>query len=127
MAKQKTIGIFEPQKPLFPTWDQDSIQTGVAGSEEAIIFISRELARLGYNVLIMGKPPKESRYSHSSANPRYVDLNEMRFTKKIDIAISWRQELIGWQLKSVADKVYFWPHDVLYEPISSEQLEAFED
>ncbi|MEI8365917.1 MAG: glycosyltransferase family 1 protein [Parachlamydiaceae bacterium] len=105
-------------------WDPDSIKSGITGSEEAVIYMSQELAKLGYKVSVLGNPPENSPYSRSDANPRYVSINSYDGTK-FDIAISWRMPNIAGQLKTHARAVYLWPHDSCQCYLSAEQINDF--
>ena len=125
---QKTIGIFTykvlGQKP----WDPDSIQSGIMGSEEAVIYMSQKLAELGFKVVVFADPPAESLYSLPQANPRFVDhcfddgKNEL-----FDIAISWRMPDAAERLKKRARHVYLWPHDTFHWKLADEQINGFDD
>jgi glycosyltransferase involved in cell wall biosynthesis len=124
--EKKTIGIITHKVLGVPAWDPDSVQSGITGSEEAVIYISQELAELGYQVIVFGNPPENSPYSAPSANPRYVDifLNDYQH---LDIAISWRMPAIAQALKNLAKKVYLWPHDICAEKLTPQQIEGFDD
>ena len=123
--KGKTIGIFTYQIPGQSPWDPDSIQSGITGSEEAVIYMSKELARLGYCVLVFGNPPALSPHSLESANPRFVS-SDFVLAQQLDIAIAWRSPLFGSFLKAkgVAKRIYLWPHDTLEEPASIEGFDG---
>lgn len=122
----KTIAIFTFDVPTLPTWDPDSIKSGITGSEEAVIYISQKLADKGYKVLVFGKPPQNSPYSKETSNPRYVPFNFL-IPSKFDIAIAWRMPGAATQLKNIAHKVYLWPHDTIYQTIPLNEINAFTD
>ncbi|MBS0626853.1 MAG: glycosyltransferase family 1 protein, partial [Verrucomicrobia bacterium] len=115
--------------PLDQTWDPDSIKSGITGSEEAVIYMSEQLADLGYKVTVFGKPPLNSSYSEQGQNPRYLDVKTFDNAKAVyDIAISWRMPVLASELKKCARKVYFWPHDRTFPlRLAKEQIEAFDD
>jgi glycosyltransferase involved in cell wall biosynthesis len=126
MTKKKTIGIFTFK--CFKPWDPDSIRTGIGGAEEAVIYISKQLADLGFKVFVFANPPADSPYSHPQSNPRYVDLEQsIQLEDKLDIAISWRRPSYSHPLRQFAKKVYLWPHDSLDIPATLEQIEGFDD
>lgn len=106
-------------------WDPDSIKSGITGSEEAVIYMSQQLAKLGYDVTVLGDPPKNSPHSDPSANPRYVNFN-YRNGKKYDIAIAWRTPFNAMDLKQIARSVYLWPHDTYHSPLTPRQINGFE-
>ncbi len=122
----KTIVIYASIFDKAP-WDPDSIHTGVSGSEEAVIYMSEQLAQLGYQVLVLGNPPSDSRYSHANANPRYVHISQSYFNEMVDIAIAWRHPYIGKELRTLGRKVYLWPHDALSIPGPEEEIDSFDD
>lgn len=126
----KTIGIFTYIVPESDPWDPDSIIKGITGSEEAVIYISQQLALLGYQVIIFGNPPKDSCHSLPTANPRFVSLDyPLNFpnSPKFDIAISWRLPWNAQELKKRAHHVYFWPHDTCCFSLSNELIDGYDD
>jgi glycosyltransferase involved in cell wall biosynthesis len=68
-------------------WSPDSLKTGLGGSEEAIVYLSKEWAKLGYDVTV---------YTNVGAKEGDYDgvhyLNYQRFNAKdrFDILVSWR-------------------------------------
>jgi glycosyltransferase involved in cell wall biosynthesis len=123
---QKTIAIFTYQVFGQPAWDSDSIKSGIVGGEEAVIYISQELAQLGYKVLVFRTPPENSPHASPEANPRYVNFDFDDGTK-FDIAISWRMPTAAAQYKQRAQKVYLWPHDIAWGYQTEEQISEFDD
>ena len=123
---QKRIGIMLYKVAGSEPWDPESIKKGITGSEEAVIYISKELAKLGYKVVVYGDPPKGSFHSMPAANPRYVSFNSPD-EEKLDIAISWRMPNKAEEFKKRAAKVYFWPHDTFYWKLSEAQINGFDD
>lgn len=106
-------------------WDPDSIKSGITGSEEAVIYISRELAKLGYKVTVLGDPPKNSPHSEANANPRYVHFNSRDGTI-YDIAIAWRTPFNAEDLKKISRSVYLWPHDTYHNTLTNSQINGFD-
>lgn len=87
---QKTIGIFAYLERGVSSWDPDS--KGLTGSEEAIVYFSKELAKKGHRVFVFGTAPSFS--SHARTNPCFVrDLNA--FFIPIDVGIVWRMAYLG--------------------------------
>jgi glycosyltransferase involved in cell wall biosynthesis len=106
-------------------WDPDSIKKGITGSEEAVIYMSQKLANIGYRVVVLGNPPKDSPHKAKDANPRFVgSLAEL---PPFDIAISWRNPSNGKALRKLAKKIYLWPHDSCFHRIPKENIEEFDD
>ncbi len=124
--EKKTIAIITYKVQNAKPWDPESIKSGVTGSEEAVIYVSEKLAKLGYNVLVVGDPPENSCHKKPEANPRYIHFNEDD-KKAVDIAIAWRNPYIAGELKTRAKKVYLWPHDTFDYPLQKEMIEHFDD
>ena len=125
--KPKTIGIITPgiRPNCINSWDADSVITGIPGSEEAVIYISKELAVLGHQVIIYGDPPPNSIHSHPSSNPRYVDAKDSK-SAKLDIAIAWSlPPSVVNDLKDIAAKVYLWPHGFIYQ-ITQDEIDQID-
>lgn len=120
---QKTIGIFTCHCGVKP-WDADSIISGITGSEEAVIYLSQELAKFDYKVVIFADPPSNSPHTLPEANPRYVPLNADD-GMKFDIAVAWRMPDAIDRLKSRAQHVYYWPHDTLWRAINLDQINGY--
>jgi len=58
--------------PAWETWGEDSLLTGIGGSEAAATYLSRELAMLGHEVEVVGQVrPSEGR--HGPGTVRFVD------------------------------------------------------
>jgi glycosyltransferase involved in cell wall biosynthesis len=125
VSRRKTIGIFTVKRSDVKPWDHKSIQSGIAGSEEAVIYISDHLVKLGYDVIIFGDPPVNSLHKSYTSNPRYVDVNFDDFPR-LDIAISWRMYALAQDLKKVANKVFLWPHDICSHRLSEQEIKAFD-
>lgn len=107
-------------------WDPDSVQTGINGSEETVIYMSQKLADLGYKVLVFGDPPLNSKHGHPDANPRFVNL-DYNEGSTLDIAISWRMPDVASLLRARAKKVYLWPHDTCSFSLTTTQINGFDD
>lgn len=108
-------------------WDPASIQTGITGSEEAVIYLSEKLAHLGYRVVVYADIPAGSPYFSPSANPRFVPFDFVEEQLPYDIGIAWRQLTVAKQVKNFARKAYLWPHDVCEErTVEPNVLEAFD-
>ena len=71
--------------PLGPRHDQ----VGHRGGRKVFIYISQELAKLGYKVSVFGNAPLNSAYSGVEANPRFVPHQPV-LGSKFDIGIAWR-------------------------------------
>lgn len=97
--------------PQFTPWDATSIeQSGesfVGGSEEAVIYLTRELAKLGWKVVVYADPLKEG------VHDGVEYLSHYKFNQKdnFNILVFWRA--IGWvDMNCKANQIYLWCHDV---------------
>lgn len=123
---QKKIGIMLYKVQGSEPWDPESIKKGITGSEEAVIYVAKELAKLGYKVTVYGDPPNGSVHSMPGANPRYVNYLAPD-EEKLDIAISWRMPHKSLEFKKRASKVFLWPHDTYYWKLPEAQINGFDD
>lgn len=110
-SEEQTIGIYTYYFEGLPAWDADSVKKGIPGSEEAVIYLSESLAKLGFKVIVFGYPPKDSPHKDETANPRYLHLNQWNEIKNLDVAIACRNPFISMMLKNKAKQVFLWPHD----------------
>ena len=124
LAAQETLGIFTYKVLGMPAWDPDSVKSGVTGSEEAVIYMAEQLAKIGYQVFVFGDPPKNSPHALPEANPRYVDVHYHDGTQ-LDIALAWRMGDSSEWLKTRAKKVYLWPHDTVHRTFTENEIKGF--
>jgi glycosyltransferase involved in cell wall biosynthesis len=123
---EQTVAIFTGWS-VKRSWDPDSIKNGLTGSEEAVVYMSQELAKLGYRVVVFADVPSNSRHSSLEANPRFVEFAYNDGTM-YDIGISWRMPHVAADVRTRARKVYFWPHDNKTTfLLSEEEIRGFDD
>jgi glycosyltransferase involved in cell wall biosynthesis len=94
--------------PVLEEWYDKSVESGIGGSEEAVIYLSRELTKLGYKVTVFNGCG-ENEGVHSGVS--YQSF--MRFNPRdtFNIIISWRMSIFAMPIKSKHSWVWF--HDVL--------------
>ncbi|KAG1691586.1 hypothetical protein DVH05_026881 [Phytophthora capsici] len=109
---------FEYGQAWWGQWGPSSLETGLGGSEEAIVFLSRELQELGYWVEIYGDPPPQDLSTLDQTDqdvvrwyPHYTYNVE---DKGVDIFVAWRYH-ISLALGKAARKKYLWMHDLPHE------------
>lgn len=108
----KTIAILCYDSGTF-VWDNTSL--GLNGSEEAVVYISQELVKQGYKVIIFGNPGEKNAARLPFANPQYARASEFITygqRKKFDVLVIWRQ-YDNSHLSSYAKKTYLWIHDII--------------
>lgn len=108
------IAILAFKSRLLPPWDYRSVETGLSGSEEAVVYVSQELERRGHSVTVFANPPEGSRWLPESAWEED--------TEPFDLALLWRRTDAATGRKR-AKVVFFWPHDSGY---SNLDLSAFD-
>jgi tetratricopeptide (TPR) repeat protein len=107
---KKSIVILCGWGPL-GNWGPKSMEKGLGGSEEAVIRISRELAKQGYRVTVYGTPGEEAGNDEESGVV-YKHYWEFNSKDTFDIFISWRSPE-QFDKKINARKSYLWLHDVM--------------
>jgi tetratricopeptide (TPR) repeat protein len=95
--------------PGFEQWSPKSVSRGIGGSEEAVIYLSKELAKLGWKVTVFADP-REEEGVYDGVN--FVPYFRVNWKDEFNILISWRQ--IGlFDLPNLkAKKTYLWNHDI---------------
>jgi len=95
------------------SWSPKSIKSGIGGSEEATIYLSRELAKLGHKVTVYNKCGKDAGTYDGVEYKSYLLYNN----DECDTIIFWRSPDIMTEkiIKSKAKKKYLWLHDTIEE------------
>lgn len=95
-------------------WGPSSLGTGLGGSEEAVVFLTRELQRLGYWVEVYGDPPVQDlpspHQSHEDAAwyPHYAyDPDDAA----VDVFVAWRY-CASLVVGANAHARFLWVHDM---------------
>lgn len=104
-------------------WADPSVISGLGGSEEAVVYLSRELVKKGYDVTVFnGCGDLEGVYNGVKYEP-YYNFNP---NDKYDILIAWRGNVFKHkELK--ARKRYIWKHDVPQkDQYNKETLDRFD-
>jgi hypothetical protein len=98
--------------PAYTNWTPKQLENPgnsfVGGSEEAVIYLSRELVKQGYRVTVYAEPgADEGEYE----GVRYEPYFKFNTKDTFNILVSWRRpDLVDQNLK--ARKVYIWCHDI---------------
>lgn len=92
----------------FEQWSPKSVARGIGGSEEAVINMGRELAKLGWKVTVFADPREdEGEYD----GVKYVPHYHINWRDRFNIFVSWRQIQV-FDLPLNANKMYLWNHDI---------------
>lgn len=103
--------------PGFEKWSPKNVTQGIGGSEEAVIYLSKELAKQGYQVTVYADPQDQmGEYDGVTYLPWY-DLN---VKDEFNILIVWRA--VGFvDTDFTARKTYLWLHDIPANPSFTEE------
>lgn len=109
-------------------WDPESINDGIAGSEEAIIYLSKELVSLGHEVFVFGDPPEDTKHINSKQGYGAWKVTSYFYllNTKFDLGILWRRNDVE-TARIKCDKVFIWHHDLSTPPPQGKYLLAQAD
>ena len=93
----------------FEQWSYKSVSKGVGGSEEAVIHMSEELAKLGWKVTVYGDPQGDTGIHNGVAWLPYYHVN---WRDEFNILIGWRNIGIFDVPNLKAKRAYLWNHDL---------------
>lgn len=94
--------------PGFEQWSPKSIDKGIGGSEEAVIYLSQELTKLGWKVTVYANPQGDAGDHDGVEYKQWYDLN---INDKFNALILWRSiGMADFDLKARFTMV--WMHDV---------------
>lgn len=103
--------------PGYEQWSPLSIDKGIGGSEEAIIYLSQELTKLGWKVTVYADPQYE-KGEYDGVN--YLPYYELNPSDVFNVMVVWRA--IGFvDFKPNAKYIMCWMHDM---PNNSDFTEA---
>lgn len=88
-------------------WAAPSVLTGLGGSEEAVVYMSKELTKLGYKVTVYCNCGD---LKGTYEGVEYKEFFEFNPKDNFDILISWRMNIFFGQVK--ARRKICWFHDV---------------
>lgn len=100
----------------YEEWGAHTLDKGMGGSEESVVYLSRELADLGYDVTIFNETPEaytdhkvDDKKAHGAVN--YRPWREFDARDKFNIISIWRAPQYAENIK--ANKILIDLHDVL--------------
>lgn len=92
------------------TWSYPSVFTGIGGSEEAVIYLSRELVNQGYHVTVYNRCGDMKGVFEGVEYLPYYYFNPRDI---FDTLVIWRNPLVLTE-KFTANHVYLWMHDIAH-------------
>jgi len=101
------------------TWAYPAIYTGIGGSEEAVINMSSQLAKLGFEVTVYNSCGDEAGNYHGV---EYVPFFHFDERDNFNTIISWRNPALFVEANLKAKKKLLWLHDIAYPDQFSPQV-----
>lgn len=96
----------------YEEWGPHTLDKGMGGSEEAVVYLTRELAKLGYEVTVFGDVPKQMMSEEGTTNAvRWRPWMEIDKRDQFDTLVVWRQPNLATHFK--ANKILIDMHDLL--------------
>jgi len=77
----------------FEEWGPQTMDKGMGGSEEAVVYLSRELSKLGYDVTVYGEvnePTSDTTVEPKEYHVKYLPWKEIDKRDKFNIFVAWR-------------------------------------
>ncbi len=102
----KSVVIFCASTPEY--WAPPSVITGIGGSEEAVIYLSKELVKQGFEVTVYNQCGEMAGTYEGVTYRNYYEIN---LRDNFNFFISWRLNIFK-DLKINAKKSILWLHDV---------------
>jgi glycosyltransferase involved in cell wall biosynthesis len=98
--------------PGVEKWSPKSVDTGIGGSEEAVIQMGKELTKLGWKVTVYSNPLDEAGTYDGVEYKQWYDINT---NDNFNVLILWRG--IGFvDIKPKANFIMVWMHDIPNNP-----------
>lgn len=100
------------------TWGPDTLDKGMGGSEEAIVYLTRELAHLGWDVTVFNDREEEyidGNYKNGKVygwTVRYKPWTLLNPNDEFDVFVAWRNPSLARVLNIKARKTVVDMHDV---------------
>lgn len=93
--------------PAWEDWAAPSVLTGIGGSEEAVVYVSRELTKLGKKVTVYCSCGEMAGTYEGVEYKEYFEFNPR---DKFNVLIAWRHNIFTQDIE--AKKRIIWLHDV---------------
>lgn len=77
----------------FEEWGPQTLDKGMGGSEEAVVYLSRELSKLGYDVTVFGEvtePVRDTTVEPKEYDVKYRPWKEIDKRDDFNVFIAWR-------------------------------------
>lgn len=113
----KSVVIFCPK--VFEEWSPLSVDSGIGGSEEAVIYLAQEFQKLGYEVTVYNDCGEMAgKYNGVT----YVPYTHFNLSDVFNILISWRSNVFA-TVDIAAKERWIWFHDVPLDVMNQSLLD----
>lgn len=103
-------------------WAPPSVVKGIGGSEEAVIYLSKELAKLGWEVTVYNTCGNLAGTYDGVTYREYFELNP---NDVFNVIVSWRDNIFA-ENEILAKKKIVWLHDIpLSERLKGKHVQTF--
>lgn len=103
--------------PAFEPWGPDTLDKGMGGSEEAVVYLSRELAKLGWKVTIYNDRISDYNEFFYSTKVTYKPWTSFNPSDTFDVMVAWRNptlfERLGIKARLRVVDLHDMPHSEL--------------
>jgi len=119
--EQDELAIYCP--PAFEKWGEPSVLSGIGGSEEAVVYLSRALTKLGWKVTVFNDCGTMEGVFNGVTYRNYYEFNPK---DRFNVLISWRTPELFVMDKIRAKKKWVWLHDVPATKYTREMIDSFD-
>lgn len=117
----KSVVIFCGQ--AWEEWAPPSTIKGIGGSEEAVIYLSKELVKLGHEVTVYNTCGD---FAGEYEGVTYKNFYEFNQKDEFNVVVAWRQNFFS-HLDIKANKKFIWMHDVpMPDQFTPDELNTFD-
>ncbi|KAJ1462789.1 glycosyl transferase family 41-domain-containing protein [Pelagophyceae sp. CCMP2097] len=111
-----TVAVYcdEYGQTWWPRWGPSSLEAGgLGGSEEAVVFVSREVAKLGHAVRVYADPPDfDVGADRLISGLEWLPLSAFDVSKPLDVFVAWRYHISAHLGLAVQAKTFVWLQDI---------------
>lgn len=101
-------------------WNPTSIDKGIGGSEEAVIHLSKEFAKLGYEVTVYNNCGTEGTWD----GVKYINHVRLNPKDEFNILVGWRCNPFAYKIKARIGLI--WVHDLPNFHFTEENVKLFD-
>lgn len=109
-------------------WGPDTLDKGMGGSEEAIVYLSEQLALLGWEVTVYNQRTEELHLQRGESKVHWLPWEHFNPEDEFDVFVAWRSPWMAQKLKIKARVKAVDMHDCVvgHQAISPKALESLD-